>query len=59
MDSLQALSQGVGGKGAGASPFLLQERCDDEFAPPPVPYKRNCFHKFLKSSYKLYSPSKN
>ena len=48
---------GGGCKGAGAPPFLLKEGCNDEFAPPPP--RRNCFHKFLTSSYKLYSPSKN
>ena len=55
---IQARSHG-GCKGAGAPPFLLKEWCNDEFAPPLVPYKRNSFHKFLKSSYKLYSPRKN
>ena len=56
--SAHARNQG-GVQGCRCTPFLLKEGSNDKFAPPLVPYKRNCFHKFLKSSYKLYNPSKN
>jgi len=55
----QACSQG-GARVQVHPPFFWKRGAMTNLHPPPlVPYKRNCFHKFLKSSYKLYNPSKN
>ena len=42
VDSTRPVTRG-GCKGAGAPPFLLKEGCNDEFAPPLVPYKEIVF----------------